>query len=167
MKFTFLFLSFAAIVGFIKLGPSSEPDVVYPESMDKMHWLNLTEAQDLNAKEPKKPLVDIYAPWCGPCKKLEQTTFSDPKVIEHISKDYYAVKFNAESGETVRFNGKSFSNPKFDKNKRPMSRNSPHEFTRAMGITGYPTILVLDENLNVLDRHVGYKSPEQLIELLK
>ncbi len=167
MKFTFLLLSFAAIVGFIKMSPTNETLINYPESLEKVQWLNLDEAATMNAKEPKKLLVDIYTPWCGPCKMLDKNTFSDPKVIAHLADNYYSVKFNAESGETVAFNGKTFSNPNFDKNKSPLSRNSAHEFTKAMGVTGYPTILVLDENLNVINKHVGYKTPEQLIALLK
>lgn len=167
MKFMFLLLSCAAVIGFVQLEYPFEEKIVYPESLEKMHWLDLNQAQELNTKKPRKLLVDVYAPWCGPCKKLDQVTFSDTKVIEHIADDYYAVKFNAESGETYTFNGETYANPNFDKSKSPLARNSQHEFTKAMGVRGYPTILVMDENLNVVGRHVGYKSPEDLIALLK
>ena len=124
-------------------------------------WITLEEAQKLTKKEPKKIIMDVYTHWCGPCKMLDRTTFADPKVIEHINTNYYAVKFNAESPDPVTFKGKEYANPDHIPNRR--GRNSPHQLTRAMGVRGYPTLMVFDAKLNVLKNIVGFKQPKQLL----
>lgn len=140
----------------------------YPESMDKIHWVGLEEAEAMSKVKPKKVMVDVYTPWCGPCKMLDKMTFNDPSVIEHVGKNYYSVKFNAESPDAVKFAGKEYANPGFDPNKNPKGRNSAHELTRDFfKVRGYPTIVVLDENLGIADKHVGFKKPDQLLPLLK
>ena len=124
-------------------------------------WMSLEEAQALAKKEPKKIIMDVYTHWCGPCKMLDRTTFADAKVIDHINTNYYAVKFNAESADPVTFKGKEYANPEHVPNRR--GRNSPHQLTRAMGVRGYPTLMIFDSKLNVLKNLVGFKKPEQLL----
>src|SRR5690606_21518818 len=63
-------------------------------------------------KRNKKPLFrDSYTVWCGPCKMLDQNTFSDPKVAKEINDKYPPVKFNAEGNEEIPFNGTLYPNP--------------------------------------------------------
>lgn len=140
----------------------------YPASTDKIHWVSLEEAESMSKAKPKEVMIDVYTPWCGPCKMLDKMTFNDPGVIDHVGKNYYAVKFNAESPDAVKFAGKEYSNPEFDPNKNPRGRNSPHQLTREFfQVRGYPTIVVLDESLGIKDKHVGFKKPDQLLPLLK
>ncbi len=140
----------------------------YPESNDKIHWVNLEEAEAMTKVKPRKVLVDVYTSWCGPCKMLDKMTFSDQAFIDHVGKNYYSVKFNAESPDAVKFAGKEYANPNFDPNKSPRGRNSPHQLTQEFfQVRGYPTIVVLDENLAVKDKHVGFKQANQLLPLLK
>ena len=41
-------------------------------------------------------LQNFSASWCAPCRLLEETTFSDPTVIDYISKNYIAVKVDID-----------------------------------------------------------------------
>lgn len=160
-----LFILFVGIALYSCGGTSAADN--YPASNDKIHWLKINEAEEMMNAKPKKMLVDVYTAWCGPCKMLDRTTFADQAVIDHVGQNYYAVKFNAESPDLVKFGGVDYGNPKFDPAKDPRRRNSVHELTTKFAVRGYPTILVLDEKLEVEDRHVGFKQPAQLLELLK
>ncbi|MEM9822940.1 MAG: thioredoxin family protein, partial [Bacteroidota bacterium] len=133
----------------------------------KNNRLTLEEAQKQNKKNPKKLLVDMYTHWCGPCKMMDRSTFVDAQVIEHINKNYYAVKFNAESKDPVKFNGKEFANPNYNPDRGANRRNAPHQFTQSLQLRGYPTLVIFDQDLKVMERIVGFKRAPQLMQTLQ
>ena len=127
----------------------------------KIHWMSLDEARAAQKVNPKKIFMDVYTNWCGPCKLLEKNTFQNPDVSRYISENYYAVKFNAEGNETVKFMDKVFTNPNFDSTKT-QRRNSSHQFTRFLGVNAYPSTLFFDSNMNYLTPVRGYLNPKQI-----
>ena len=48
--------------------------------------------------ENKHVFIDFYTTWCGPCKKLEEVTYQDAKVVDFLNK-IIAVKWDAEKGD--------------------------------------------------------------------
>ena len=134
-----------------------------------INWLTIEQAQALNKKEPRKILIDVYTTWCGPCKMMMTHTFSHPWIAGYINKHYYAVKFNAEGTETVIFKGTTFTNPGYIKDQP--GRNSTHQFTQAIapvnGRIAYPTIVFIDENLNLITPVQGFQKPDQFEPMLK
>lgn len=135
-------------------------------SAQEINWVSLDQALELQKKEPKKIMMDAYTNWCGPCKMLDKNTFHNPDVVAYVNKNYYAVKFNAEGNETVNYNGKNYSNPNYDPTLANR-RNSPHELSRYLRISAYPTIVFMDESGNVIAPIVGYQKPTQLELYLK
>ncbi len=112
-------------------------------------WLTLEEAAVQTKKQPKKIFIDVYTDWCGWCKKMDQNTFSDPKVVAYVSKNFYAVKLDAESRKPITINGKTYN---FNAKMRA------HEAALALlkGQMSYPTTVYLDENLGLLSPVPGY-----------
>lgn len=130
-----------------------------------IEWLSIEEAQERMQKEPKKIIMDVYTKWCGPCKMMMRNTFTNKDVIDYIDKHYYAVKFDAESAEALTFNGQTFENPDYDPNRK--GRNGVHQFARYLRVSAYPTIMYMDEELNLLTADKGYKTPQQLELLMR
>lgn len=126
----------------------------------EIKWMSFEEALAAQEKTPKKIFIDAYTTWCGPCKMLDKNTFNNKDVAEYINKNYYAVKFNAEGNEVINFQGKTFTNPNYDFNKK--GRNSSHQLSGYFGIRAYPTLLYLDEEANLITPVTGYKTPNQL-----
>ncbi len=131
----------------------------------KIQWMSFAEALEAQKKEPKKIFMDVYTDWCGPCKLLDKNTFQNPDVSQYINAHYYAVKFNAEGQEQIDFFDQTFTNPNFDSNRK--GRNATHQFTRFLGVKGYPTVVFFSEQGDPIMPVVGYQKPQQLELYLK
>lgn len=131
----------------------------------KINWMSLEEALAAQSQDPRKIMMDVYTTWCGPCKMLDQNTFQNPDVVNYVNQNYYAVKFNAEGEETVKYKDLEFTNPQFDPNRQ--GRNAQHELAQALKINAYPTIVFFNENGDTLLPLPGYKTPSQLELYLK
>ena len=80
----------------------------------QIQWMSLSEALEAQKKEPKKIIMDVYTKWCGPCKLLDKKTFANPDLARYVSEHFYAVKFNAEGNEPIRFYDQNYVNPNYD-----------------------------------------------------
>ena len=132
----------------------------------KINWISMNEALELQKKNPKKIMVDIYTNWCGPCKMLDKHTFSNEDVVNYVNENYYAVKFNGEGNETVNYKENTFTNPNYNSSKSN-TRNSSHQFADYLRLRGYPTIAFFDEQAGFITPITGYYKPQQLEFYLK
>lgn len=132
----------------------------------EINWVTLEEAVELQQKEPRKIIMDFYTKWCGPCKLLDKNTFKNKDVANFINKNFYAVKFNAEGNDEVNFKDNKFINPKYDPAKAN-KRNYRHELTQYFRVSAYPTMVFLDEKVNLITQVKGYQTPQQLELYLK
>ena len=117
-----------------------------------INWINIEEAQKLGKDEPRKIFVDVYTDWCGWCKKMDRSTFADKSVVDYVNQNYYAVKLNAESSRKIVFNGYE------------MTESS---LARSMRVSGYPTIVFIDEKFESVQPVPGYRNAEQFKKILK
>lgn len=76
---------------------------------EELHWLTPAEALQAYAKEPRPFVIDLYTDWCGWCKVMDRETYSNKQVIAYISKNFYPVKYNAESKDSLIWNGRTFN----------------------------------------------------------
>ena len=132
----------------------------------EINWVTLDEALTLQKKNPKKIMMDVYTVWCGPCKMLDKNTFHNADVVEYVNKNYYAVKFNGEGNDVVKYKDKTFANPNYNE-ARAKTRNSAHELTRYLKVNAYPTVVFFDEKAEVIAPIRGYQQPKQLELYLK
>lgn len=127
----------------------------------EVKWYSIEEAIELNKKEQRKIFIDVYTDWCGWCKKMEATTFTDPAIAKILNEDYYAVRFDAETKDTINFSGQIFIN---DGNKS----RSPHQLAVALlqGKMSYPSVAYLNEQSQLLTAVPGYYTAEKLEPIL-
>jgi len=128
----------------------------------QVQWLTWEDAQVRNAREPRKFIVDVYTQWCGWCRKMDRSTFEDPEISGYINKHYYAIKFDAETKTDIQFKDKDF---KYVRNGSTGYHELAAELT--FGRMSFPTIVFLDEKLNVIQPIPGYKDPLQLDMIMR
>lgn len=131
----------------------------------EINWMSFNEALEAQKKEPKKIFMDVYTDWCGPCKLLDKRTFHNKDVVSYVNKHFYAVKFNGEGTEEIRYNNFTYTNPNYNPSRK--GRNSQHFFANALKITGYPSMVFFDEKATLIAPVVGFKTPQQLEIYLK
>lgn len=135
---------------------------IFLSAKAQINWLSWEEAQAKNKNEPRKFIVDVYTQWCGWCKKMDKATFQQADISSYINKNYYAVKFDAETKSDINFKDKVF---KYVKQGSGGYHQLAAEIT--FGKLSYPTIVFLDEKLNVIQPIPGYKDPYSLDKIMK
>ncbi|MDX1328863.1 MAG: thioredoxin domain-containing protein, partial [Arenibacter sp.] len=82
--------------------------ITYAQANNAIQWISFEQLHDSLKVHPKKVFIDFYADWCAPCLKMDEIAFKDPKVIHKLNNDYYAVKMNVETTDTIVFGQQSF-----------------------------------------------------------
>ncbi len=128
---------------------------------EKIKWHSLQEAIELNKREPRKFMIDVYTDWCGWCKRMDASTFSDPAIAKYVNENFYAVKFNAEMKDSLVLGSRTYY---FVDN----GGRGYHEVAAILtkGRLSYPTIVYLDEELRHINVEPGYKTVQQLQDKL-
>ncbi|MDX1666172.1 MAG: DUF255 domain-containing protein [Saprospiraceae bacterium] len=127
-----------------------------------VNWYTWEEAIAANKEEPKKLFIDVYTDWCGWCKKMDQTTFSDPKVAAYLNENFYPVKFNAEQRESIVYDGHELK-------YKQAGRRGVHELAYSLlnGRLSYPSYVYLDEERKRITISPGYKAAEPFLKEIK
>lgn len=100
---------------------------------------DLSQAIEQAKQDRKYIIVDVYADWCGWCKKMDATTFKDQKVSEFINNNMVALKINSGVGEGI-------------------------DFAKKYGVKGLPTMVYLDFKGNLVRTVPGFKNASQLLK---
>lgn len=91
------------------------------------------------AKENKLLIIKATAEWCGPCKRMDRTTFRDSHVVDWINKHAIAIQLDVDK----------------------MPRGA-----KALHVSAMPTIIVF-KGKSELDRVVGYLDADGLLAFLE
>jgi thioredoxin-related protein len=158
MKKLFIpFLLLALLVPALGQQPGQPSEKKGPEpQVAAVKWMTFEEALERSKTEKRKIFIDVYTDWCGWCKVMDKTTFSEENVAKILNDKFYPVKFNAEQRADVEFSGHTF---KFI----PSGNSGVHELAAALlkNQLSYPTVVFLDENFAMIQPLPGYqKAPE-------
>ena len=134
---------------------------------EPVNWISFETLEAQLQSQPKKVMIYFYADWCEFCKKMEADVYSKPEIVQLINAEYYAVKFDAESRDTIHFGGKVFLNLNQGK-----SRVANHQLADLLAqdennkVT-LPALVFFDEKFNLIDRKLQYLAPNELLNLLQ
>jgi thiol:disulfide interchange protein len=132
-----------------------------------VNWLSFEELEQALRTEPKKVMIHFYADWCVYCKKMEQVVYTKPDIEAELSANYYAVKFNVESQDTIQFGGKKFLNLNVGKKRAAYHQIAELLAGQDKQELTLPAVVFLDEAFNIEKRLFRYIAPKELLVLLQ
>jgi len=119
-------------------------------------WYDFEDAVVLSKKTGKPIFIEFYTDWCGWCKRLLDSTFTDKEVAPYLNSFFYPVRINAEAFDTIAYKDTVFYN-----------KGKTHDFAKRMlrNQLSYPTMIIIDRegNENVIP---GYLKGRELIPIL-
>lgn len=84
-------------------------------------------------------LMKFTAEWCGYCRKMEQTTFSDPATAEMVHRDFVPLLIDADEHADI---------------------------ARQLKVSGLPAIVIVAPDMQILERITGYQTSQKLLPKL-
>ncbi|MCP9290728.1 thioredoxin family protein [Gracilimonas sediminicola] len=145
MKFRHLFyLSF--IFTLIGVGI---PNYVHGQSTE-LKWHSFEQALKLAEEEGKPIMVDVWAPWCGWCKKMKKEVY--PELSAALSKDFVLTRLNRDDNE--------------DKKTYQQYRITPLRLAQKFGVQNVPAIVFLSSDGEYLFHISGFVEADELKEIL-
>ena len=119
--------------------PKPAPIVTAPAATS-VFWLDSERLMPVleQAQREKKPVfVELFANWCAPCKVMEEEIFTQPETLHYLNKNFlnFRTDFDLQTGKTIA---------------------SIYE------VKTLPTVLFLDPQGVVLERHTGMANPSVL-----
>jgi uncharacterized protein YyaL (SSP411 family) len=132
-------------------------------AQDGVKWYKFEDAVAQCKKNPKPLFIDLYTDWCGWCKVMDKNTFNQPSIAAYLNTNYYPVKFNAETRDTIRFENNVLTGGG--------SRSTPHQLAIMLlgGQMSYPTAVVLNyknKQFQAIHKFQGYQQPEQFAPMM-
>lgn len=126
----------------------------------KVKWMSFEEAIAANKENPKKIFIDIYTDWCSWCKKMDRDVFSDSTVAAYMNENFYCVKFNAETRDTIYYRDVKF---------HYFSDYKCHSLAVSLldGKMSYPSYVILTGNEQRLKIIQGYQDKSTFLQNLK
>ncbi len=101
---------------------------------------SLEDAKKKAIEEERIIFIDAYTTWCGPCKRMAKSVFTQESVGNFYNENFINMKIDMEKG------------------KGP-------QIARQYRVRSYPTLLFVDGNGEVVHLAVGAKKPDDFIKL--
>lgn len=156
-KLKFVHVMLIALFGFA-------PNVSAQNNPSDEAWTTIDKAISKVDDSHQFIFVDIYTDWCGWCKKMDQSTFTDPTTLNNLKSNFVLVKLNAEAEAPFDFNGKTYG---LVQNGNRKTNEFALQIGTSSGRLGYPTLVVLDAKGNKLQAFPGFKDTETINQLVK
>lgn len=145
-----------------RIAPYKSASVI-EESEEPSIWMDLSAALDSAQVKPKKIFIELYTDWCGVCKMFDRKTLRKPRITELLQKDFYPVRFNAEQTRPVQFGDSLFQ---FDPTLGRGIHSLAYHLGKEAESLSYPTIVILDTDLNIIYKYASFMSVANLEEVL-
>lgn len=141
------------------------------EVKTQINWIPLEKAKKYAKKYNKNILIFFYKNHCPYCEEMKKETLNDTTVINLINNNFFPVKIDARTKDTIYYNGIKYSN------QQPISDGSTwrHDFYAEVAkfkrqeaeLTTTPTIALFNNKFEKITIFPGKQPKELLLRNIK
>ncbi len=118
-----------------------------------LEWLDFGEALNAAEVSGRPVLVDVFAPWCPWCSKLQTEVYGKASVRENLNEHFETARLNIEDKDLViEFKGFELSSS---------------ELAAGLGAEGTPTVVFLSSTGDYITRVPGFIDAEEFNHVLR
>lgn len=156
-----IFIKFAIIgISFLLIN-----NIAVSHKNQKINWITFEQLEDSLKVNPKKVFVDFVAEWCQNCKAMDNSVFTDSLVISTLNNDYYSVRMNVESSDTITFGKQTFVNERLEM-KNPIHQIPLLMASRKDKQFSLPAMVFFDEKFEATSRYFQFINAEKFVNIL-
>ncbi|WP_448103445.1 DUF255 domain-containing protein [Pedobacter panaciterrae] len=116
------------------------------------HGLSWEQVKTKAKAENKYIFMDVFATWCGPCKAMDEKVYPNERLGNFVNDEFISIKVQADTSKLDNDETKSW----YADAKRILVDNK---------VNGLPTFLFFSSTGKLVDRGIGYKDINGLLEL--
>lgn len=146
------------IIGLLISPPAlrAQTDTVKPAETSNtasLDWLDFGEALTAAEVSGRAVMVDVYAPWCPWCQRLQKEVYAQDNVRAYLKKNFETVRLDIDDAEKViHFKGYELS---------------ASELAAGLGAEGTPTIVFLSPAGEYITRVPGFIEAPDFMHVLR
>jgi thiol:disulfide interchange protein DsbD len=142
-----LFSRIRKIAGLVGIGVACFFISTVFEQGEGIKWTSYSDTAMAEAKQSGKPIiVDFYADWCAPCRRMESLTFHHKPVVEDAAKNFVMMRVDLTNSDTEK-----------------------EKLTRLYDVRGVPTVIFLkaggEEKAEL--RIMEFTPPQEFLKKMK
>jgi len=121
----------------------------------EISWITTANWEQILSKaraERKFIFIDCYATWCVPCKKMDKIVYTDKQVAKYFNNHFISIKLQMDTTAKDRDDIREWYE---------VARKIEMEYK----ISGYPTLLFLSSDGQLINKELGFKSSNELLTI--
>lgn len=115
-------------------------------------WQRLDKALALAKDSGKLIIVNFYTDWCPNCRRMNEKTYRDERILKQLAKSFISVKLNAESSRLLTIQGQTVTE---------------YQVALMFQVGSYPTTWFLTSDGRPLLPVKGYYGPDLFAPMLR
>jgi thioredoxin-related protein len=129
------------------------------ESLSSVLWTTLPEAERMARKRKRMIIIDVSTKWTGWSNLMDKNTYSRKRIIRYLNENFYAVRLDAESNDTITFNNVAYVR-NFGSTYHALA------YSLLEGQMSFPSTVILDEDINEIFVIPGYMDANKMEVML-